>query len=670
MTGRIYGLLVCCALAAGACSGKVGVAPLTGTAGTAGTTGTAGTSGINTTCGNGHLDSGEDCEGGNLNGGTCTSIGFQGGTLACAASCRYDTSACTGPLTLAVNPSRTTCTAPCAVFFDATGTTGLMGGDYVGANFSWDFDSTNVDPMGAHEQTIGFVTAHVFEVPGTYQVSVRVRDLAGHAGSTTVPITVAAMGGSTIYVAANGNDKNPGTTMAQPLATLTAALTHSAAQVSILLRRGDTFSLSKTVSVSVKGPFLLGAYTDPSTASSAAPVLSTTATNMLTVTGSQDVRVTDLHLLSSGGVATTGIRVDSSSHTLVERVELEGLGNSVSGGGINLGIDATANPVFFVDCHEHTFAGYGLYGDKVSHFAMIGTTIDDFGGGEHGVRIQGGTGSSAGQLAIDSYFAENTVLSNDTNGAVEGFTFRGDDQNIVCVNNHVNRVCDFAPQNASGSGSNEHVSNALLEGNLLYDPRPPSYAYETGFIVTAQHVVVRNNIFVNSLNAIAVQGQDPSNAGTGIAADWVDQVSIYNNIHYVLPPTGGDIYKNNNMNSIVHVNTTGSLIAQNNIFVEGVPSAQSSFLVSDHKGTDTVDHNLMFAPKVSGTLPAAAIGAGGLIVDPLFIATDPTGANAFHLSPGSPAIDVGAMVPVYQDLVGAARPVGSGWDLGPFEYTP
>ncbi|MFV8753431.1 hypothetical protein ACNOYE_23010 [Nannocystaceae bacterium ST9] len=48
------------------------------------------------TCGNGVLDMGETCDGGNLGGQTCVGLGFDGGALACnQASCIYDTSNCT-----------------------------------------------------------------------------------------------------------------------------------------------------------------------------------------------------------------------------------------------------------------------------------------------------------------------------------------------------------------------------------------------------------------------------------------------------------------------------------------------------------------------------------------------------------------------------------------------
>ncbi len=48
-------------------------------------------------CGNGTVDSGEDCDGSALGGASCTTVpgGFVGGTLRCNASCHYDTSMCT-----------------------------------------------------------------------------------------------------------------------------------------------------------------------------------------------------------------------------------------------------------------------------------------------------------------------------------------------------------------------------------------------------------------------------------------------------------------------------------------------------------------------------------------------------------------------------------------------
>lgn len=46
------------------------------------------------TCGNGALDSGEDCDGTELGGASCDSLGYSGGDLACAADCSFDDAAC------------------------------------------------------------------------------------------------------------------------------------------------------------------------------------------------------------------------------------------------------------------------------------------------------------------------------------------------------------------------------------------------------------------------------------------------------------------------------------------------------------------------------------------------------------------------------------------------
>jgi hypothetical protein len=53
------------------------------------------TTGGNPECGNGVIDDGEQCDGGNLGGFTCVDLGYSGGTLGCdPITCTYDASAC------------------------------------------------------------------------------------------------------------------------------------------------------------------------------------------------------------------------------------------------------------------------------------------------------------------------------------------------------------------------------------------------------------------------------------------------------------------------------------------------------------------------------------------------------------------------------------------------
>jgi hypothetical protein len=48
------------------------------------------------TCPNGAIDAGEDCDGSDLGGNTCVSLGFAGGALGCASDCSFDATACAG----------------------------------------------------------------------------------------------------------------------------------------------------------------------------------------------------------------------------------------------------------------------------------------------------------------------------------------------------------------------------------------------------------------------------------------------------------------------------------------------------------------------------------------------------------------------------------------------
>jgi len=49
----------------------------------------------NAVCGNGNLDPGEQCDGSDLNGLSCSELGFSGGTLSCTGSCVFNTNGCT-----------------------------------------------------------------------------------------------------------------------------------------------------------------------------------------------------------------------------------------------------------------------------------------------------------------------------------------------------------------------------------------------------------------------------------------------------------------------------------------------------------------------------------------------------------------------------------------------
>jgi len=57
---------------------------------------TSGCDGSGPSCGNDTAEYGEDCDGSDLRGKDCVSLGWSGGNLGCSGSCGYDTSGCTG----------------------------------------------------------------------------------------------------------------------------------------------------------------------------------------------------------------------------------------------------------------------------------------------------------------------------------------------------------------------------------------------------------------------------------------------------------------------------------------------------------------------------------------------------------------------------------------------
>jgi hypothetical protein len=631
----------------GGITGTGGAAPATGGAapppvvtGSGGTTGAVG-------CGDGVVQDGELCDRSDLQGASCASLGFTGGSLSCSSTCQFNAAACTGgALAPTISASRTTCTAPCGVAFDTIATSGLSGADYVAANWDWDFG----DPGSNHPNAIGFAASHVFDNPGTYLVTVRARDLAGASGWATKTVTVTAPSYTTYYVSAAGNDSNNGLSTTAPLKTIAHAWTLLGPNVAIRLRRGDTFAGGSNT-LSLTGPCLLGAYTDPAAVSTVPPVWSSSMAakqwnGIFSVHGT-DVRVTDIHLVGPGVFA--GALISSASHTLFERVELEQLGWSGSDGsqnGENFYVDTASNATFLFDNSVHGFIGYMFYGDAVSRVNINGNNIYDFYGGQHGIRIAGGNLTT---------IVANTVLGRDVNSPQSAITVRGDDTNIVVARNTTNRLIEFTPQNTD---SVEHVQHGLCDGNVVNDTRVTGY-YNNGIGVTANHIVIRNNVTIGSPVSIAVSGMPQ------LPANWVDRIAISNNTMYFNPASYPTDWAST---FATHGGTTGSMSVQNNIFALTIPARGSDvkFVAGDGKGTLSEDHNLAFDPKWVGSWTPGS-GAGDLVGNPQFVATSGTGA--FRLQSTSAARNAGVATGAYEDEVSVTR-ANARWDIGAYAYKP
>lgn len=102
------------------------------------------------------------------------------------------------PITASATASQTSCTAPCYVFFDGTGTTHTDGDvrPSQDLDFVWDFDDTNAGTWatdGASRNVgRGHINAHVYESAGTHDWVLTVTDEAGNTDTETGQVVVTA----------------------------------------------------------------------------------------------------------------------------------------------------------------------------------------------------------------------------------------------------------------------------------------------------------------------------------------------------------------------------------------------------------------------------------------------------------------------------------------------
>jgi hypothetical protein len=549
-----------------------------------------------------------------------TSWFAKGRTLGAFAAVLFATVLAQAAPSLSISPSRTSGVAPLYVFFDATGTTNLGSSPIAlpEADFSWDFDTTNVDPTGKWEQTKGFVAGHVFEAPGTYTVSCTVTGADGTTDTDTVTITVSAFSGTTYYVAANGSNSNPGT-QAQPWLTSTHAFSQLSGNEQILFRRGDTFPGSAgTLSNRSGGPMIIGAY-----GTGAAPVLNT----RILPRNSHDIRFMDLHLVLPG--QDTAVRPDDgSSHILALRLEVEGTEMVAFSGD-------ESDTVGVFDCHLHDIFRLGAWESDCSRFSWVGNTMENLarnalGNIEHGMRLQRG----------EKHFVAHNVFSKIID-ADTGITIRGNHPYVVIYANVLDRIIAINPQQ---NAYIEFVSDVLVEGN--YVGLDSDYAAPTirGINLQAQRVVVRNNVIDGYQRAIEL-----SRANATVPTE---DIAVYHNTINWRPVSSGS----GSGGTLIRVRDSSNVTVRNNMI--SAPTLAQAIISDVGSSTNvTVSDNLQTVTPGYVTNPLPDSGAD--INSPL----------NYALLSTSPARNAGAnAVPVFHDLEGFPRPSGSNKDVGAFEF--
>ena len=158
-----------------------------------------------------------------------------------------------------------------------------------------------------------------------------------------------------------------------------------------------------------------------------------------------------------------------------------------------------------------------------------------------------------------------------------------------------------------------------------------AYAAERTYYVTG--VIYKNNLVINSKYGALVDGSDATSL-------------IINNTFYGCRTGIGQ--------------NAGTPLVKNNIVVNSTLRGMAAL-------PNTANCNLVYS-NVAAYFAGSVPGANDVNLDPIFV--DPSNGN-FHLQKSSPAINAGANLSssgVATDILGIARPQGSAYDIGAYEY--
>lgn len=573
-----------------------------------------------------------------------------------------------------IEASRTSGVAPLLVHFQAGDLLDPEDSEpFLNNHYRWDFG----DPAGGNWGTdgksrntaSGGITAHVYDTPGTYTVSLMVRTLDGREGGDSTTITVidpetVYAGSNTVCISDNGDFTGaPAGARLLTETNMTVIASHAKAGIRILFRRGGHWTagdIGTTAWHGNTGPVTLGAFGPGSGADALgihdnAPRISLrggTGT-FFSVNSKQDWRIMDLHFDDpEKGAHTSGIEGGYEFRDiLVYRMRITGFYDGVCWSHWNRDPVITIERNSVVSCDVYGLGNYGLYVGS-ERLVVLGNKVRDI-QGEHVLRVW---------QAWHSLIAHNQLSGASLNGILGDHALKlhgpgiGPDNclgeplpntpnlarrtDYVVVSDNVFGTSGpwpvmIAPTNPL---QNEELSHIVFERNLL------SAGFGThvttinfSLQIAAHHVTVRNNVI----------------DATGASSDWTGVVIRRYGVEPppdVIRVCNNTIYRSDNgtpgqrIGIRVDSSVRGIRLA-NNLLVLPAPSTPP-VLIQNGTGHALQQSNLL-------------ITTAGLVdpdnADPL--------ARDFAPLGGSPALGGGVPVPVFDFFDGTARPAGV-WDSG------
>ena len=632
-------------------------------------------------------------------------------TVYIGSGCTSTESDVAGAISLSNVPSRLSGVAPLAVFFDASGSSATATTrPFHDLEYRWDFGDKiggilNLSPpltgtstwnagskpgVSSRNTATGPVTAHVYETPGTYYVTLNITDGTNSVSNSCTeiavqdPDTVFATTNTVCVARTAGFAGCPAGAQQITETSFPAAISNYAKTgTRVLFKRGDTFDAATEAVLTETGPGMVGAF-----GTGALPVIQMTGnTNVLgfssvTTPDFKDWRIMDLDMDGMGGNATSGTGIGGTSggaaQITVLRLTYRNMNNAI-GFAIDLlnywnnYADANSRPdlgghmldqVAVVDSTVVAGANtvYSAY-DSGNRIAFMGNSFDN-------------GGNASGSHVTRWPYLNKAVISNNSFSR-PGFTrltikLHGPGWNAVS-NDGVFDPTATHPRNgpsdwsnyslaASGDGYSKYV---VISDNKLTEAANPwsvDIGPEDPYNDERVHDVIfeRNWFVANTASQVSLR----------IAAS---EITVRNNVH--------DFSNGSNGQTSVVITKDGitpapdQLRVYNNTFYSSyaVPNGQFVGVQIDNSVTNvTARNNLAYAPNAINPLMflnscgACLTQSNNSTDSQITIASPPISTTDWAPASASYAIGGGVTVPVWSDYYRNSRPLGT-LDIGAVE---
>ena len=355
----------------------------------------------------------------------------------------------------------------------------LGAGTSLTASYSWDFG----DPGDKFNTIKGFNAAHIYDKPGTYRVMLKLQNEANVEKTYATTLTIPPDRRRTVYADASN---------------FSAAVTLLADDTKLLLKRGDRFDVSKTITIEASN-VLIGAYGE-----GADPVLVWTG---------KEAGVVFTTTPESRDVLIQNLAFDCIAENRPMAIRPQGKNLAVRGCTflkVNYAINNNAKPsgVFALDNvapNRDSIAGYFAWVAGEDH-VYLGNTIAN---------------SLKAHIIRMSQFKRVLAANNDfTNHTFGGITVQKG--SFAYVAHNVLKECDLGAAPLGGADGIKQDPNAssvrtswvVIENNrVIHDSINVGHG--------AEHVMVRNNFVEQDANtAYHVSGWD-STYQRGIEDIWL-----------------------------------------------------------------------------------------------------------------------------------------------------